>query len=628
MFDSNGNKNVNKFFDRIFYIILLASLIIVIAMINNYGTSFDEPILYDYAHFLPSTYIKAAFSQSITGLSDFGDVKYYGPAHLLIGEFASNIFHVFPWMDNYDRWHIYNFTIFLGGTAALYWLMQKFVSKKSAFLSALVYLTQPLLWGHGVMNPKDTPFASFFILSIAVGIKLVDCLKTETINNNPEVVLHRFSLKHWYGYVIWISAVLLFFDRLFDHFITSPIVEKFFSSLLDTTQKFPLREYILERAPQLDHKTIQLYIQKILYQISFIEFFILVVFAIVLMVIFVKNASSGYRLVLISGIVLGITISIRILGPAAGAIVIVYSITQSKFNKLIRPLIFYSITAAFTTYALWPYLWQDPIGRFFESFSIMANFPWGGTVRFAGMDVSANSLPWYYLATLIGIQLTLPVILLSITGTVLSVRKLLRKKMAGLPHLVPLIWFYVPFVAWLVLRPNTYDNFRQFLFIIPPLFIFVALSVEEIWKKIRKPMFRWIFALVLLLPGIIAGSLLHPYEYVYYNAIVGWTANITTNFEADYYATSFCEAAKRMDPIMTDSSKIAFTSRGLSRLFLTCTKKTPQIFIERAEISKIDPDFSVILTRWGDDKDYFRWMTPIEIINIGRTELLVIKEAN
>jgi hypothetical protein len=79
---------------------------------------------------------------------------------------------------------------------------------------------------------------------------------------------------------------------------------------------------------------------------------------------------------------------------------------------------------------------------------------------------------------------------------------------------------------------------------------------------------------------------------------------------------------------MTDSSKVAFTNRGLSRLFLRCTKKTPQILVERAAISKIDPDFSVILTRWGDDKDYFRWMTPIEIISIGNTELLVIKEAN
>ena len=131
----------------------------------------------------------------------------------------------------------------------------------------------------------------------------------------------------------------------------------------------------------------------------------------------------------------------------------------------------------------------------------------------------------------------------------------------------------------------------------------------------------------LILPGIISGVLQHPYEYIYYNSMVGWSQNIGRNYEADYWSTSFCEAGKFLNPKLTDATSVAFTNDILAELFQRCITKNPQILVERSEISMISPDFSVISTRWGDDVDYFRWMSVINIIKIGNTDLLVIKQA-
>jgi hypothetical protein len=60
-------------------------------------------------------------------------------------------------------------------------------------------------------------------------------------------------------------------------------------------------------------------------------------------------------------------------------------------------------------------------------------------------------------------------------------------------------------------------------------------------------------------------------------------------------------------------------------MFKNCANPDFQILVERAEISKINPDYSVIYTRYGDDQDYFRSMKVIKTIGRGKTVFLVIK---
>jgi hypothetical protein len=52
----------------------------------------------------------------------------------------------------------------------------------------------------------------------------------------------------------------------------------------------------------------------------------------------------------------------------------------------------------------------------------------------------------------------------------------------------------------------------------------------------------WLIALVLL-PGLIGIVRLHPYEYIYYNTLIGGEAGALRRFELDYWGTSYREAA-------------------------------------------------------------------------------------
>jgi len=157
------------------------------------------------------------------------------------------------------------------------------------------------------------------------------------------------------------------------------------------------------------------------------------------------------------------------------------------------------------------------------------------------------------------------------------------------------------------------------------MFIFAALAFEKIISRITRKIIVNIVYLMLLLPGIVAGIWLDPYEYVYYNALVGWTGNVGRKYETDYWNTSFCESAQYLSKNAQEGSSIGFTDSIAAIIFSECTDKKFEIVIERVENSHQSLDYSVVSTRYDDDIDYFRTMTPLKMIERGRTPFLLIR---
>jgi hypothetical protein len=224
----------------------------------------------------------------------------------------------------------------------------------------------------------------------------------------------------------------------------------------------------------------------------------------------------------------------------------------------------------------------------------MAAFPWKSKILFDGIPYHANNLPWRYLPKLMAFQLTEPVLLLGFTGAGILAWKTWRKKVdLALPVLF-LIWFVAP-VAWIILaRPTMYDNFRQFLFILPPVFIFCALALDEFFKRWTSPKIRAAVLLLAVLPGLVAGVRLHPYEYVYYNSLAG---NVAGRYETDYWATSFSEAADYLNQNAPQNAVVSIGPWGLLQELLR-----PDLQIDRNEVS-VNSDYIVIFSRWGYEKN-------------------------
>jgi hypothetical protein len=258
------------------------------------------------------------------------------------------------------------------------------------------------------------------------------------------------------------------------------------------------------------------------------------------------------KIILLPGMILGLAVSIRIFGAWAGVLVAAYIFWKSG-RKAWLLIATYTGIAILAMYLTWPYLWPDPIGHFSETVSIMANHPWPGQVLFDGVTYRANGLPGYYVPLLLAIQLTEPVWLLFLAGVAAAVYGIIKKRVEHRELLAfTLVWFVVPLLTFVILRPTLYDNFRQCFFIVPPIFLMAGMAFD----LFRKPILQGALIALVILPGLIAVARLHPYEYVYYNQFLGGAKSAVDRFELDYWATSYREAAQEVNRIAPPNANI------------------------------------------------------------------------
>ncbi|HJS18261.1 MAG TPA: hypothetical protein VJ785_05920, partial [Anaerolineales bacterium] len=265
-----------------------------------------------------------------------------------------------------------------------------------------------------------------------------------------------------------------------------------------------------------------------------------------------------YSTAILPSIILGITTSIRVLGPLAGLLVFIYfafSILTNQNPRAARrqawlAFLAYGTIALFIMFLTWPYLWESLIVRFIDVFRLMSDNPTSLSVLFGGEVFRAGELPRRYLPFMLGTTLTEPVWILFALGVIAGYWKLLKQavdknKLVSLSLL--LIWLLIPIFYVLIRKPAMYDGIRHFLFIIPPVFIFSGFAFEFLMDQFKH---IWLYAsivLIILLPGILGILRLHPYEYTYYNSFIGGTENAFRKYETDYWLTCYKDAVEELN---------------------------------------------------------------------------------
>ncbi len=106
------------------------------------------------------------------------DHKIYGAAYLLVGRNVTRLLQALTGIDAWTVWHLTNFLAFELGVLFLYLLCKRWMRPPAATFASALYLTQPVIWGHAFINPKDMPFATLFILAVYSGFRMVDRLST------------------------------------------------------------------------------------------------------------------------------------------------------------------------------------------------------------------------------------------------------------------------------------------------------------------------------------------------------------------------------------------------------------------------------------------------------------------
>ncbi len=546
-------------------LLFLFSLGIGILIADDYGLSWDE-----YKDLSYGEVALTAYEGSEDFLWEGGNRKIYGPAYWMLVGLISNFVNSLPFdVQIIYVWKITNFITFQLGVLAFYYLAKRFITRIPAVFTTALFMTQPLLWGHAFINPKDIPFMSFFLISMVLSLKGFDAFHHYTRINDDlhdegqkRVVEKWLSLRqNWKGTSSSQKAIMAFLLLLFV-IVTIELLhlKSFLLPLMQTVvrdayhgESIHLINSMFERIAQDAYKTqLDLYLGKISILYNWIRW--IIIFGLAFVGYFTyrrflfgstqkfdwQNFRRRLSYFIIPGIFLGLTISIRVVGIFIGVLFSVYFLYKAR-GKAILPLIFYWGIAAGITIATWPYLWNSVVTRLLKSIEIVGKFSTHETL-FQGQIHLSEEMPLHYLPFLIIIQLTEPAILLFLIGIPLCV-KLLRKKAVDLAEILLISgWIGGPLLAEIVLRVPIYDNFRQFLFILPPLFLFIGFGVSWIWQKLNRYRIGAVVLGILLLPGIVAMFKLHPYEYVYYNTLVGGTGSVYGEYELDYWCTSLREA--------------------------------------------------------------------------------------
>ena len=576
------------------------ALVIGIMTIRNYGESWDELKLYKYADNSLAAYSSWPRSGEIpiTG----GWFENYGPAFMMFSTLATQALTRLGlhWLD-VDIHHLLYFLTFLLGVWSFFEICKRWMNSNAALGATVLFSSQPLLWGHAFINPKDTTLLSMMLLSVYLGLRMYDSLFGSQADPVPEALNTTWADLPKSTRRLLVTATIIWLILILALFGGTPLWHAWIDGSVRAAAngEGALPGLLIRQiASNIEKVAPEIYIQK--FFVAFLQARAVVFWlsTVTLIWLYWRHLPFTLRVmwvILPASVVLGITSSIRIFGPLAGILVAQHTMRNAG-KKSIIVLAIYSILAVFVMYATWPYLWLDPIGHLVETVTIMSQHFWNGSVLFNGVEYAATDLPASYMPFLLAIQLTEPVWVLCVIGFAVTVYGFIKKR-EGSPDLFALTisWLIIPLATFIILRPTMFDNFRHSFFILPMVFVLAGIALD----LVRQPLLQGLLILVLAAPGVVSIIRLHPYEYVYYNSFAGGVGGAFRRFELDYWGISYREIALELNKIAPPNSKVWLT--GPTHIFETYARSDMDIY-STYEVERADHyDYVVTLSRHQDD---------------------------
>ena len=320
--------------------------------------------------------------------------------------------------------------------------------------------------------------------------------------------------------------------------------------------------------------------------------------------------------VILPAIILGITTSIRVLGPLAGILVFIYFACTALQNKNPRVSAFpwlafltYGVIAILTMFLTWPFLWESPVTNFVEVFRLMSDNPTNLSVLFGGGVYRAGELPRSYLPIMLATTLTEPVWILFVIGVVTGYWKIftdrtITKANPFITATLTLSWFIILALYVLIRRPAMYDGIRHFLFILPPIFIFTGFAFDFLQGRLTR---NWLYAgtvFLFLAPGLSGIIRLHPYQYTYYNSFLGGTETVFREYETDYWLTCYKDAVQQLNEIDAPIDLFVHREAYLAEYYADENLTVRDL---RGAVSEVESgDYVLVNTRTNEDRRVFR----------------------
>ena len=261
---------------------------------------------------------------------------------------------------------------------------------------------------------------------------------------------------------------------------------------------------------------------------------------------------------------------------------------------------------------LWPWAQQDPVDNPLLALAFFSHQTFPYWTLFGGRFVPAWDLPWTYLPTYIALNLPeLSLVLLAASPIFAAVclwragRALPAERLLGFF----LIGFTIVFpVAYAIaIKAVLFDGMRHFLFVLPPIAVSAALVGDRALAWLEGFRYRGPIYAALGLYGMAHLSvmaMLHPDEYVYYNAFVGGIEGAQRKFKLDYWANSYAEAVHGLEDYLREKYGPDFEKRKFTVSVCGPPMSARYFFPQNFELTKKpdSADFFIAFTKDNCDR--------------------------
>jgi hypothetical protein len=203
----------------------------------------------------------------------------------------------------------------------------------------------------------------------------------------------------------------------------------------------------------------------------------------------------------------------------------------------------------------WPWGQTDPIENPLRALAFFSHQTFPFSTLFAGQFVPASDLPWTYLPTYIALALPELVLVLLLcapvlAGTVISCQWPHVRRELALTHFVVGFGIAFPIAYAIAIKAVLFDGMRHFIFVLPLIAVAAALVADRACTRLAHLPYRRLICVMLFIYGlghISIMAMLHPNQYVYYNAFVGGVGGAQRKFKLDYWANSYAEAVQGLE---------------------------------------------------------------------------------
>jgi hypothetical protein len=245
---------------------------------------------------------------------------------------------------------------------------------------------------------------------------------------------------------------------------------------------------------------------------------------------------------------------------------------------------------------LWPYIGKDYFHHIIDVLRVSPNISFTKKMLFMGQWYEPlKHFLWYYLPG--WMLIVTPLFILGFAFYSLARVKTLYKNKI---YFVMVLALTSNLAIFLILKPLIFNGLRHFLFLVPILSFLACLGIIDFFVIVRWRAVRVLAAILIAVNVVMVTTdmvRLYPYDYVYFNELVGGLKGANGKFETDYWGASLREATEWLR-----DNEIA-NLNGTYKVKMTCDPWQQQTYFspKMMPAHENDADYQLLLNGLADD---------------------------